>query len=95
MRLALTVATDPLLLSGRCLVLEGLLLGDFLLMENVDVYSSRGSCLCYGIRRRACALFNMPSKHIYILIACTWGSRWSTMPENSLTVVLSQQAEMG
>ena len=80
MLLALTVAADPLLLSGRCLVLEGLLLGDFLLMENVDVYSSRGSCLCYGIRRRACAPFTRPSKHNYILGHAYGAVATATMP---------------
>ena len=48
MLLALTVAADPLLLSGRCPELEDLLLGAILPMVNkyVSVYSSRVRVAC-------------------------------------------------
>ena len=45
MLLALTVAADPLLLSGRCPVLEDLLLGAFL-RWGMYVYSSRVRVAC-------------------------------------------------
>ena len=82
MLLALTVAADPLLLSGRCPVLEDLLLGAFLPMVNkyVSVYSTRVRVACYGIRRRACAPFNRPSKHNYILVHAYGAVATATMP---------------
>ena len=49
MLLALTVAADPLLLSGRCPVLEDLLLGAFLRW-------GISMCMCTAVVRVACVM---------------------------------------